>query len=116
MQNKTLIKDKEYWGERPLYTLHDACLENVSIHTGESAIKESGNIEARDCTFDGKYVFWECNGFRVERSLFKPGARSSLWYSNDVFMTDCQVDAPKMFRRMKGIQFTCVTERVNLAE
>ena len=23
MQNKTLIKDKEYWGERPLYTLHD---------------------------------------------------------------------------------------------
>lgn len=46
MQNKTLIKDKEYWGERPLYTLHDACLENVSIHTGESAIKESGNIEA----------------------------------------------------------------------
>ena len=75
----------------------------MSIHTGESAIKESGNIEARDCTFDGKYVFWECNGFRVEHSLFKPGARSSLWYSNDVFMTDCQVDAPKMFRRMKGI-------------
>ena len=94
MQNKTFIKDKEYWGERPLYTLHDACLENVSIHTGESAIKESGNIEARDCTFDGKYVFWECNGFRVEHSLFKPGARSSLWYSNDVFMTDCQADAP----------------------
>lgn len=104
MSQKTLIKDKEYWGERPLYRLHDARLERVTIHTGESAIKESGHIDATDCTFDGKYVFWECRGFRVSHSLFRPGARSSLWYSSDVWMTDCQVDAPKMFRRMDGIR------------
>ena len=41
-----VIKDKEYGGERPLYTLHDARLERVTIHLGESSIKESGNIEA----------------------------------------------------------------------
>jgi hypothetical protein len=45
------IKDKEFGGERPLYTLHDARLENVTIHLGESSIKESGNIEAEHCTF-----------------------------------------------------------------
>lgn len=103
MSQKILIKDKEYWGERPLYRLHDARLERVTIHTGESAIKETGNIEADGCTFDGKYVFWECKGFRVSNSLFKPGARSSLWYSSDACLSDCQVDAPKMFRRMSGI-------------
>lgn len=104
MLERTLIKDKEFWGERPLYRLHDARLEHVTIHTGESSIKESGSIEASDCVFDGKYVFWECRGFRIDHSLFKPGARSSLWYSSDVHMTDCQVDAPKMFRRMHGIR------------
>ena len=98
-----LIKDKEFGGERPLYTLHDARLENVTIHLGESSIKESGNIEAEDCTFEGKYVFWECDGFRVKNSLFRESARSSLWYSRNGRLENCQVEAPKMFRRMSGI-------------
>ena len=97
------IKDKEFGGERPLYTLHDARLENVTIHLGESSIKESGNIEAERCTFEGKYVFWECRGFRVKECLFRESARSSLWYSEDGSLTNCRVEAPKMFRRMKGI-------------
>ncbi|MBP3712239.1 MAG: DUF3737 family protein [Bacteroidaceae bacterium] len=99
----TIIKDKEYGGERPLYTLHDARLERVTIHLGESSIKESGNIEAYDCTFQGKYVFWECRKFLAEKCRFEASARSSLWYSEDGKLKDCHVDAPKMFRRMKGI-------------
>ncbi len=98
-----LIKNKEFGGERPLYTLHDARLENVTIHIGESSIKESGRIEAEDCTFEGKYVFWECRGFRVKHCIFRESARSSLWYSENGSLEDCLVEAPKMFRRMKGI-------------
>ena len=75
---KILIKDQEFGGERPLYTLHDARLVNVTIHLGESSIKESGNIEAEKCTFEGKYVFWECSGFKVKDCLFRESARSSL--------------------------------------
>ena len=99
----TEIKDCEFGGERPLYRLHDARLERVTIHPGESSIKESGRIEADDCVFEGKYVFWECRGFHVRRSRFEASARSSLWYSQDGTLTDCLVDAPKMFRRMQGI-------------
>ena len=98
-----LIKNKEFGGERPLYTAHDVELDHVTIHLGESSIKESGNIYAHDCRFEGKYVFWECRGFKVENSYFAESARSSLWYSENGTLTDCQVDAPKMFRRMKGI-------------
>lgn len=97
------IKDKEYGGERPLYASHDLRLENVTIHVGESSIKESSNIEAENCTFEGKYVFWEVDGFKVHRCHFAESARSSLWYSRNCTMTDCTCDAPKLFRRMKGI-------------
>ena len=99
-----VIKDKEYGGERPLYKLHDARLERVTIHIGESSIKESGNIEAYDCTVQGKYVFWECRKFLAQHCHFETSARSSLWYSENGKLSHCLVDAPKMFRRMQGIE------------
>ena len=99
-----VIKDKEFGGERPLYKLHDARLERVTIHLGESSIKESGNIEAYDCTFEGKYVFWECRKFLAQNCHFETSARSSLWYSENGKLVNCLVDAPKMFRRMQGIE------------
>ena len=60
------IKDQEFGGERPLYCEHDLRLENVTIHPGESSVKETYNIEAEDCRFEGKYVFWECRGLKVK--------------------------------------------------
>ena len=104
-----IIKDQEFGGERPLYTLHDAQLKNVTIHIGESSIKESGNIEAEDCTFEGKYVFWECKGFKTTNCLYRESARSSLWYSENGTLLNCRVEAPKMFRRMKGIRVESCT-------
>jgi len=98
-----IIKNKEFGGERPLYASHDLRLENVTIHVGESSIKESSNIEAEQCTFEGKYVFWETYGFNINDCYFNETARSSLWYSKDCLMTNCKVDAPKMFRRMENI-------------
>ena len=99
-----IIKDQEFGGERPLYTLHDAKLKNVTIHLGESSLKESGNIEAEDCTFEGKYVFWECKGFKTTHCLYRESARSSMWYSQNGTLINCRLEAPKMFRRMKGIR------------
>ena len=99
-----IIKDKEYGGERPLYMSHDLRLENVTIHVGESSVKESSNIEAFGCTFEGKYVFWENNGIKIDGCYFDESARSSLWYSKNCLMTNCKVDAPKMFRRMDNIR------------
>ncbi|MDE5986549.1 MAG: DUF3737 family protein [Prevotella sp.] len=99
----TIIQNKEYGGERPLYAVHDVRLENVTIHVGESSIKETSNIEAENCTFEGKYVFWETDGFKVNNCYFAESARSSLWYSRDCRMTNCKVNAPKLFRRMEGI-------------
>ena len=99
-----IIKHQEFGGERPLYREHDLRLEDVTIHLGESSIKETRNIEAEHCRFEGKYVFWECHDFRVRDCFFAESARSSLWYSRNGRLESCRVEAPKMFRRMTGIE------------
>lgn len=98
-----IIKDQEFGGERPLYHSEGLQLDHVTIHVGESSIKESRDITAEHCVFEGKYVFWETRGFQVRDSYFAPSARSSLWYSERGELIGCKVDAPKMFRRMQGI-------------
>lgn len=97
------ITDAEFGGERPLYASHDLRLERVTIHMGESSIKECSNIEAENCRFEGKYVFWETTNFTIQNCYFAESARSSMWYSRNCTMKRCTVDAPKLFRRMDGI-------------
>ena len=98
-----VIKNQEYGGERPLYASHDLRLEGVTIHVGESSLKECSNIEASECRFEGKYVFWEVNDFEATRCFFAESARSSVWYSRGCTLRSCTVEAPKMFRRAHHI-------------
>ena len=98
-----IIKDQEFGGERPLYGERNLRIEHVTIHAGESALKECENIEADGCRFEGKYPFWHCNRFVVRNSFFTEGARAALWYSEELEMTDTRVEAPKMFRDSRGI-------------
>lgn len=98
------ITNTEFGGERPLFATHNLYLENVTIHAGESALKECSNIEAVRCRFEGKYPFWHVDGFVVKDCLFTEGARAALWYSRGLEMSDTLVEAPKMFREMDGIR------------
>ena len=81
------IKNTEFGGERPLFASHDLQIDNVTIHAGESALKECSNIIAVNCRFEGKYPFWHVNGFIVKNCLFTEGARAALWYSQNLKMT-----------------------------
>lgn len=107
-----IIKNTEFGGERPLFAARNLKLEDVVIHTGESALKCCANIDAVRCRFEGKYPFWHVDGFNITDCLFTPGARAALWYSRNLVMKDTQVDAPKMFREMDGI----VLRNVNIPD
>lgn len=98
------IVNKEFGGERPLYRTSGLYLENVVIRAGESALKETRDITAVNCRFEGKYPFWECDGFVIRNSLLTVAARSGLWYSRNCEIYGTIIDAPKTFRRMKGIK------------
>lgn len=99
------ITHTEFGGERPLFASHDVHLKHVTIHAGESALKECSNIEADDCCFEGKYPFWHVDGFTIRRCKFTEGARAALWYSRGLKMSDTLVEAPKMFREMTDLQW-----------
>lgn len=98
------ISNQVFDGERPLYGKHDLYLENVKIGAGESGLKETGNITAVKCLFEGKYPLWECDHFVLKDCILGVGARSGLWYSRDCEIVGTQIDAPKTFRRMDGIK------------
>lgn len=108
MEIKTVIRNEEFGGERPLFATHGLKLENVTVHAGESALKCCSDIEAEKCRFEGKYPFWHVDGFKISYCLFTPGARAALWYSRNLEMTDTLVEAPKMFREMDNLSLTRV--------
>lgn len=103
-----LIKDTEFGGERPLFASRDLRLENVTIHAGESALKECADIETDHCRFEGKYPFWHVDGFKITNCLFTEGARAAIWYSDNMVMSDTLVKAPKMFREMHHLRISNV--------
>lgn len=109
------ICNQTFEGERPLYASHDLSLENVTILAGESALKESRNIEAVNCRFEGRYPFWETKKFQISNSYFSEDSRAPLWYSEDLLMRHTTVEAPKPFREMHrleliDVQFPKATE------
>ena len=98
-----LIKDKSFGGERPLFELHGARLENITVVDGESALKHCSDLELSHCEFFGKYPLWHVDRSLVENCRFAPESRSAIWYSNDMVMHDCVIDGPKFFREMKNL-------------
>ena len=55
-----IIKNARFGEERALYASEDLRLENVCFdgeEEGESALKESRNIEAENCFFNLRYPF-----------------------------------------------------------
>lgn len=99
-----IIRNEEFGGERPLFASHHLHLVDVTIHAGESALKECSDITAEKCRFEGKYPFWHVDGFHIKDCLFTSGARAALWYSRNLDMTDTRVEAPKMFREMQHLR------------
>ena len=98
------IKNQTFGGERPLFGSHGLRIENVTITAGESALKECSDIEASACRFEGCYPLWHVHRFSVSGCRFAAGARSALWYSDNLTMRDTVTDAPKMFREMHTLQ------------
>lgn len=103
MTSAPIIQNCFYEGERPLFTLANTRLAAVRFYPGESALKHSHNLEVTQCEFMGKYPFWHSHDIQMEDSLFTVYARAAIWYSQNLVMRRCNVDAPKMFRRVSGL-------------
>jgi len=108
----TIIKDQYFDGERPLYESRGLRLERVRIGEGESGLKESRQIEAVDCEFEGKYVIWECEDVECRNCHFAESDRAPLWYDRNLRLYDCLIDAPKAFREIDHLTL----ERIRMTD
>lgn len=108
----TIIKDQYFDGERPLYESRGLRLERVRIGEGESGLKESRQIEAVDCEFEGKYVIWECEDVECRHCHFAESDRAPLWYDRNLRLYDCLIDAPKAFREIDNLTL----ERIRMTD
>ena len=99
-----------FTGERALFATRDAEIYNCTFEDGESPLKESSGINIYDSVFSWKYTLWYCNNVNVERTRLDETARSGIWYTHGITMRQCEIIAPKTFRRAGGITL----ERVNM--
>ena len=103
MEKYRKIDGGTYTGERALFMLTNAVVSEARFCDGESPLKESLNIDIIKCTFDWKYPIWYAKNIEVTDSRFNFTARSGIWYTDNITMHRCVIDAPKTFRKASRI-------------
>ena len=101
--------DREFTGERALFGEKNAKITKCVFKDGESPLKHGGDLEIADSRFCWKYPLWYCENVSVKNSVWEDGARAGVWYSKNVAVSDCVIDAPKNFRRCDGVALKNVT-------
>ena len=103
MSEKKEIVAAVYSGERPLFGEHDLIIKDTIFDVGESPLKESKNIELYGSMFKWKYPLWYAENVTVEDSTWFEMGRAGVWYTNNISVKNCAIEAPKNFRRCNGV-------------
>lgn len=91
-------------GERAMYNTHDARFIDSTFADGESPLKESSDIELNNCVFKWKYPLWYSKNIKVLNTTWLDTARSGIWYTDNIYIKDSFIEAPKQFRRSSNIK------------
>ena len=106
---KQYISGNTYDEERALYHLTDAVVENCTFAgpaDGESAMKESADIEVRRCRFSLRYPLWHSKGFLLADSVMDELTRASIWYARDGRIENSEIRGVKCLRECENIAIT----------
>src|SRR5471030_312072 len=98
-----LVRQQIKTGERELFHSKDLQVSYSTFADGESSLKESQNIKIDHSIFKWKYPLWYCKNIVIEYSILSEMARSGIWYTENIAITNTIIEAPKTFRRAKGI-------------
>lgn len=90
-------------GERALFGTRDISLYDTTFADGESPLKESADIRLYNCLFKWKYPLWYSKDIVLEDCTLFQTARAGIWYTRNLTMTRCFVEAPKTFRRAEKL-------------
>ena len=97
------IEEQRLTGERALFRSKDLSIEYSIFADGESPLKESRDISLKNTSFQWKYPLWYCRNITVQDCDFAEMARAGIWYTDNITVADTLYEAPKGFRRVKGL-------------
>lgn len=101
---KKHVEQEVLSGERVLFMSRDLQITNTIFADGESPLKESKKLQVEESFFKWKYPFWYCENVDVKGGILYETARSGIWYTHHIQMTDTIIQAPKTFRRSSDIK------------
>ena len=101
-----IIENMTFGEERALYNSDGIILKNCSFdgqEDGESALKESRNIEIYGGYFNLRYPLWHDTGVKIYDSEMTELCRASLWYSSDIEIENSHIHGIKALRECADI-------------
>ena len=93
--------------ERALYGSDGILVKNCAFDgpaDGESALKESRNVEMENCFFNLRYPFWHDDGLKISGSEMTELCRAALWYSNDITINNTKMHGIKALRECSKVR------------
>ena len=100
------ITNETFPQERALYNLKDTLVSDCKFEgkeDGESALKESRNIEVERCLFSLRYPLWHVLDFKVRDSIFTKTCRAPLWYCQNGELLGVSIKGVKAIRECSSI-------------
>ncbi len=103
------LKQGLFTGERALYDIHQIKIIDSTFEDGESPLKECSDLIVNNCIFKWKYPMWYSDNIVCNDTTLLETARSGIWYTNNIEMNNCNIEAPKTFRRSSKISLNNCT-------
>lgn len=101
------ISNQTFDEERALYGSDGVEIDNCTFDgpcDGESALKESRNIEVKNSCFNLRYPFWHDTNLNITGSVMTEKCRAALWYTSNAVITDTKMHGIKALRECSDIR------------
>ncbi len=102
-----VIENHTFDMERALYGSQGITIKNCSFDgpaDGESALKESREIQVSDSFFNLRYPFWHDKQLRISNSEMTELCRAALWYSSDIEIVNTKLHGIKALRECNQVK------------
>lgn len=93
--------------ERAFYGLRQAQLQNCCFEgpaDGESALKETADLELDGCEFNLRYPLWHSSRAELTNCRLTESCRAALWYDQDVSIVNSWLNGIKALREANNIR------------
>ena len=102
-----IIENKTFDMERALYNSDGLLLKNCRFDgpaDGESALKESRNVELENCFFNLRYPFWHDDSVKITDAEMTEMCRAAIWYSRNMEIAHSKLHGIKALRECANIK------------